>query len=209
MKIEQAALERLRERVGEVLSQKRAAHTFGVEREIAQMAQIYAPQQAEMLRAAALLHDITKEYDTAQTEAVLRREGIVLREDECASVQILHAITAPAEIRRLYPDFAEEMLLSCVRWHTTGRAGITLCEALLYLADVIEPGRSYPGCVALRRYFWQADPHTMTKQAREQHLIACVLHSLLFVRESLLKKQAPVCRDTLEAIVDLEKRKTF
>jgi hypothetical protein len=163
----------------------------------------------EMLRAAALLHDCTKEYDTAHTLALLSQAGISLRADEQSTPAIWHAITAPIEITRSYPAFATPALLSAVRWHTTGHAGMTVCEAILYLADVIEAGREYPACVALRAQFWGADPAGMPPDARRAHLADAVLASLQGVRESLLRKGQPVCADTLAAIADLTTKKTF
>ena len=199
----------LRKSVANGMSQKRFAHTLGVEECAAQMARIYCPEQEGMLRAAALLHDCTKEYAPDAAQTVLVREGITLREDEQASPQILHAITAPAEIQRLYPGLATPALLSCVRWHTTGREGLTLCEAILYLADVIEQGRAYPACAHLREQFWGAAPAKMPRERALAHLCCCVLSSLCGVRDSLSAKNAPVCRDTLEAIADLNLRKTL
>ena len=139
--ISDRALEHLREQLRATMSQKRFTHTLGVEQTVAEMAAFYCPHKTGMLRAAALLHDCTKEYNDKETKEVLSREGIKLRRDEKESPQILHAITAPPEIARLYPELADEELLCCVRWHTTGREGMTVPEALLYLADVIEPGR--------------------------------------------------------------------
>ena len=191
------------------MSEKRFAHTLGVEQTVSEMAALYCPESESVLRAAALLHDCTKEYDAAQTAAVLAREGIALRPDVAQSPQILHAITAPSEIRRLYPQLAEEALLSAVRWHTTGLAGMTVEEAILYLADVIEPTRTYPACVALRERFWGARPAHMDRATRVAHLRACVLASLQGVRDSLVAKNAPVCRDTLDAIADLMLKNTL
>lgn len=203
------ALAALRDRVREGMSPKRFAHTEGVMQTAAAMAALYCKEAAEWLSAAALLHDCTKEYSTEQTAAILAREGITLRADEAASPQILHAITAPAEILRLYPDYATPQLLSAVRWHTTGRAGMSIPEAILYLADVIEPTRTYPACVALRERFWGADIGAMDAAARRTHLCRCVLRSLEGVRDSLLVKGAPVCRDTLDAITDLKLKNTL
>ena len=146
------------------------------------------------------MHDCTKEYDEKQSKEVLSREGIKLRRDEKESPQIWHAITAPLEIAQLYPEFANEELLSCVRWHTTGREGITVPEALLYLADVIEPTREYPACVALRKRFFDAALAEMTAEQRAAHLCDVLRASLVGVRESLMAKGAPVCEDTLSAI---------
>lgn len=200
------ALDHLREQVRDTMSQKRFAHTLGVEQTVAEMAASYCPEKTGMLRAAALLHDCTKEYDEKKTKEVLSREGIKLRRDEKESPQIWHAITAPLEITRFYPELADEELLSCVRWHTTGREGMTVPEALLYLADVIEPGREYPACVALRKRFFGAELGAMTEEERDAHLCDVLRASLVGVRESLMAKGAPVCEDTLSAIEYLKSK---
>ena len=200
------ALELLRADVQKTMSQKRFAHTLGVEQTVAEMAALYCPHKMGMLRAAALLHDLTKEYSDKETKEVLSREGIKLRRDEKESPQIHHAITSPFEIARLYPELADEELLSCVRWHTTGREGMTVPEALLYLADVIEPTREYPACVALRKRFFDADLAAMTADERNAHLCDVLRASLVGVRESLMAKGAPVCEDTLCAIEYLKSK---
>ena len=200
------ALELLRADVQKTMSPKRFSHTLGVEQTVAEMAALYCPHKTGMLRAAALLHDLTKEYDEKRTKEVLSREGIRLRPDEKESPQIHHAITAPAEIARLYPDLADEELLVCVRWHTTGREGMTVPEALLYLADVIEPTRVYPACVALRKRFFAEELSAMTEDARGAHLCDVLRASLVGVRESLMAKGAPVCEDTLCAIEYLKSK---
>lgn len=201
-----AQISALRERVRSEISEKRFAHTLGVEQTVAEMAALYSPPKAGMLRAAALLHDCTKEYDETQSKEVLARAGVQLRPDEKKSPQIWHAITAPFEILRLYPDFADGELLSCVRWHTTGHTGMTVSEALLYLADVIEPTRNYPACVALREKFWDADPAVMTKAQRGAHLRDVLLASLEGTRDHLMAKNAPVCTDTLCTIEYLKSK---
>lgn len=200
------ALDALRERVRATMSQKRFAHTLGVEKTVAEMAALYCPEKTGMLRAAALLHDCTKEYDDALTREVLAREGVKLRPDEKESPQIWHAITAELEIPRLYPEFADPELLSAVRWHTTGREAMTVPEALLYLADVIEPTREYPACVALRRRFFDIDFAAMVEEERAAHLCDVLRASLVGVRESLMAKGASVCADTLSAIEYLKSK---
>ena len=200
------ALDALREELRKTVSQKRFAHTLGVEQTVARMAEIYCKEKSGMLRAAALLHDCTKEYDEKRTKEVLSREGIKLRPDEKESPQIWHAITAPLEICRLYPDLATEELLSCVRWHTTGREGMTQSEAILYLADVIEPTRDYPTCVALRERFWGANPADMSEEERAVHLCDVLRASLVGVRESLMARGLPVCEETLLAVEYLKKK---
>lgn len=40
---------------------------------------------------------------------------------------------------------------SAIRWHTTGKADMSLLEKILWLADYIEPGRTTPGVEEIRR----------------------------------------------------------
>ena len=59
----------LRRLVADEIGEYRMAHTLGTEQAVARLAALYCPERENMLRAAALLHDVTKELpDTAQAE---------------------------------------------------------------------------------------------------------------------------------------------
>ena len=205
----EAALSELRDRVCAKMSEYRFLHTCGVERTAAELAGLYCPEQASMLCAAALLHDITKEYTDEQQLSLIAGEGITLRPDERESSKIWHGITAPIVIARDYPEFADESLLSAVRWHTTGHEGMTVAEAILYLADYIEEGRVIPACVALRRAFFDAEPEKMDAAAREIHLWEIMLRSLECTVEELTAKGAPICLDTAGALSFVKEKLTL
>ena len=200
------SLARLRERVATEMSAYRFAHTCGVEQMAARLAALYCPEQALLLRAAALLHDVTKEYGDGQQLALMEQEGIVLRPDERASNKIWHGITAPIVIGREYPEFAALELLAAVRWHTTGREGMTLLEALLYLADYIEQGRTFPDCVLLRERFFGANPERMGAEERLAHLRDVLLLSFEITLRDLEGEGRSVCLDTKAAYEYLKTR---
>ena len=103
----------------------------------------------------------------------------------------------------LYPDFADEEVLSAVRWHTTGRAGMTVLEKLVYLADYIDESRTLPDCVALRSLFWDADPQNMSEDERAAHLDRVLIRSYDMTLTSLIEDGAPVSDDTFSARNDL------
>ena len=202
----ESALDALRREVEKKLTPYRFLHTKGVEEMVARLAALYLPEKAPMLRAAALLHDITKELPQREQQEILAANGVSLRDDEAASPKILHGITAALLIPSQYPDFAVEELLSAVRWHTTGRAGMTLTEALLYLADYIEEGRTFPDCVLLRQLFFEPDPEKMEPSARLRHLWAVILRSLDLTLTGLREEGAPICLETLAAREDIAKK---
>ena len=191
-------LNALRRAMGSRLSTYRFAHACGVEGEATAMAALYCPEKKSLLSAAALLHDITKEYNVQTQQDLLGKAGVVLRPDEAAP-GIWHGMTAPYVIRRDFPDFAVPELLSAVRWHTTGRAGMTLTEAILFLADLTEPGRTFENCVTLRRLFWEEEPEKMTPSDRFLHLSRVLLACYEDIQNRLLAAGIPVSRDTAEA----------
>ncbi len=47
-------------------------------------------------------------------------------------------------------DIEDDDIINAVSYHTTGRAGMSLLEEIIYLADAIEPNRAYPGVEKLR-----------------------------------------------------------
>ena len=59
----EADITALRERVRPYLTAKRYEHTLAVEREAEFLGKLYLPEKIMALRAAALLHDITKKCD--------------------------------------------------------------------------------------------------------------------------------------------------
>ena len=201
--MEESTLAQLREVVKKELSPYRAAHTLGVERAPREIAQWYAPGDMELLSAAALLHDITKEYSNEEQLALMARHGIVLRADEQASPQIWHAITAPLLICERFPSLSRPALLSAVRWHTTLRSGMTLGEAILYLADLVEDGRSFGDCVALREHFFAADFAAMPPAARLAHLRDTLKRSFDTTLQKLKKAGKTPVLDMPAAMEDL------
>jgi HD superfamily phosphohydrolase YqeK len=175
-------LERLRGEVRARLTERRFRHTEGVAAEAAAIAGIYTPELATKITAAAWLHDITKEYSYEKQLKICHDFGIILKDDEKNLPAVLHAITAAALIPAEFPEYADPVIISAVRWHTTGRAGMTLPEKILCLADFIEPGREYAGCRKAWQDFWSANPGELNQKERE----ALLDRILIFIFESKL-----------------------
>ena len=193
----------LRADVEKQLSPYRMKHTLGVEQMAARLAALYCPEKSMLLRAAALLHDVTKELPDAEQLQIFADHGVTLRPDEQASPKVFHAMTAALIIPERYPDLADAELLSAVRWHTTGRAGMTLCEALLYLADLIEDGREFAECVTLRHAFFDPVPEKMDTKARLRHLRDVLRLSYENLIPKLQARGGVICLDSLAAYEDL------
>ena len=196
--ITEEMLDALRADIASKMSEKRFFHTAEVEKMAARLGELYAPDKLMMLRAAALLHDITKEYKTDRQVLICAQKGLeVTRLDLCAP-KTFHARTAASLIPELYPEFSDEEIISCVRWHTTGRVGMTLCEKLIYLADYIDMSRTFEDCVKLREFFFSKNPENMDMTSRLAHLDDTLIMSYDMTMRGLLEDGTPISPDTAD-----------
>ena len=202
--IEVSLIEKLRRDVEcAEMSEKRRAHTLAVEKMAVRIGEIYAPDKLGVLSAAALLHDITKEYSTERQIEICRAHGYEPRDIDIFAPKTFHARTAAMLIPELYPELADSEVVSAVRWHTTGRAGMTLIEKLIFLADYIDDSRSFEDCVALRRMFFDADLQNMTERERLSHLDAVLTAAYRMTISALVSESSCINPDTLEAYNEL------
>lgn len=130
------------------LKHGRIPHVLGTEQEAIRLAERYGAD-VEQARVAALLHDCTKRLNMAEQLALCQQYHVALDDLERQALKLLHAKTGAEIARDLFGT--DEEITSAIRWHTTGRAGMTLLEKILYLADYIEPTRSFPGVDKLRK----------------------------------------------------------
>ncbi len=189
----------LRERVRPYMGGKeyRYAHTLGVERECAYLGTLLLPGKINKLRAAALLHDITKVLGLEDQLKLCADLGIKFGKSDLLSPKLFHARTASELIKRDFPEFADGEIISAVRYHTTGRRGMTLFEGIVYLADYIEETRTFEECKELRRIFHGA----VDKGEKPVMSIYydTMIKSFDFSIEGLLSDGSPIDPDTVDA----------
>ncbi len=131
------------------VSEKRYAHCLGVAETAASLARVYGvcEQRAYL---AGLLHDWDKCYDDAGARARVAELGRDIPEEVLMqSPQTLHAPTAAAALARDFPEIPADILQAIAR-HTTGAVDMTDLDMLIYVADAIEPGRTYEGLDGFR-----------------------------------------------------------
>jgi nicotinate-nucleotide adenylyltransferase len=199
IEITHTMLDDLRTAVSATMSPKRFRHTAAVEEMVARLCALYCPEHTLQLRAAALLHDLTKELTLDAQLELCERYDLPVSEADKLAPKTFHARTAAAKIERETPQFNDPLIVSAVRWHTTGREGMTLTEKLLYLADYIDESRTYPACVLLRRYFFGADPKEMDEEGRLRLLRETMLLSYELTIKDLLQEGNPIAEDTIRA----------
>ena len=115
MRFSEESLISLHNSVREQMSEYRFIHTAEVEKMAVRLGNLYAPDKLDILRAAALLHDITKEYGIDAHAELIERSGEKLSALDRLSYKTLHARSAVELIKEKYGDFAYGEVLDAVR----------------------------------------------------------------------------------------------
>ena len=137
----------LRGKVLPYIDKGRIAHVTGCETEAVRLAARWG-EDGELAAEAGILHDITKRCGGEEQLNLCRKYGIINDAAERALPRLLHAKTGAAMARELFG--AGDEVCGAIRWHTTGKPGMSMFEKIIYLADYIEPTRDFDGIDALR-----------------------------------------------------------
>ncbi len=149
-------LSKLRKDVCERISEKRFFHTLGVESAASYIADFCLPVCKSELRAAALLHDIAKEYSNEEIVSFIEKDGIALTHEDLSSPKVLHSYAAPYIIKRDFPEFASANILSACKNHTLGDPKMSVFDEIIFLSDFVEEGREYISCKTVREYLYSS-----------------------------------------------------
>ena len=153
MSWEKPELEWLREKAYAMLKPKRIPHVRGCEKVAAELAKMYGVSEYDAA-VSAILHDITKKASYEEQLILCEKYGIICDSDELRNPPILHAKTGAAMAKAMFD--VPENIEHAIRYHTTGRPDMTVLEKIIYLADCIEPTRTFPGVDDVRALAYES-----------------------------------------------------
>lgn len=131
----------LRTKVKKTQDKKRFEHTLGVTYTAACLAMCY-DIDTERAEIAGLLHDCAKCLSNDKKVDLCKRQSIEINLTEAKNPFLLHA-KAGAYLAQHKYGIGDEDILNAVRYHTTGRPGMSTLEKIVFIADYIEPGRDH------------------------------------------------------------------
>lgn len=140
-------MEELEQVVFRLLNPNRVAHVLGCRDTAVALAKRWGADVTDAARAG-LLHDITKALDGPLQLTVCSEYGKLLSEFSRKYPRTLHALTGSLVAERIFGE--NEAVVSAICCHTTGKADMNTLETILYVADYMEPNRSFPGVEKLR-----------------------------------------------------------
>ena len=126
--------------IRKAMDAKRYLHTVGVRYTAAALAMAHGDDMIKA-QAAGLLHDCAKQIPDDEKFRLCRKYKVDVPPFEKAHPFLLHARLGAVLAREKY-GVTDPAVLSAIRHHTTGRAGMTRLEQIIFIADYIEPGRT-------------------------------------------------------------------
>ncbi len=121
------------------LKYSRFIHTMGVAFTATALAERYGAD-AKKAELAGMLHDCAKYYSTEKMVSLCEKAGLPISPMERTSGALLHSKAGSVLAHTKY-DVDDLEVLDAIRYHTTGRPGMTLLEKIIFISDYIEPGR--------------------------------------------------------------------
>ncbi len=150
-----------REIMTRMLDETRLYHCECVSEAAGELAALYGADTGKA-KLAGLLHDITKMM-SAQEHLSLIGDGLTPLER--SNHKVWHQMSAPVFLRN-NGIVTDEEILSAIRWHTTGKADMTLLEKIVYTADFISADRDYPDVDTVRKLSKISLEHAMLYTSR-------------------------------------------
>ena len=133
-------LEKFSKKLRKYLDENRWYHTQGVRYTSASLAMAHGVDMHKA-ETAGLLHDSAKNIPDAKKIRLCEKNHIPMTDVEKDNPFLLHAKLGAWVAEEKY-DVHDEDILNAIRFHTTGRAGMTPLEQIVFIADYIEPRRN-------------------------------------------------------------------
>lgn len=130
------------------LDAKRFQHSLNVALSASELAEKYGAD-CEKAYTAGLLHDVMKNASHDEQLGVMTQAGIELMPAERENKKLWHAMAGAAYVRFVM-GIDDRDIVRAVRYHTTGRAGMSVLEKSVYVADYISAERNYNGVEEMR-----------------------------------------------------------
>ena len=182
--IPQNRIDELKSLLKDRLTEKRYLHSLAVADEAARLAEILEADVQKMY-VAGLLHDICKNETAEQQLQLFSQFGIMLTDIEKASPSVWHAYSGALYIKNVL-GIDDEDIISSVRYHTTGKADMTLSEKIIYIADLTEVNRDYPDVDVVRALL-------------KDDIDKAIIYVLKYTLKKLVADNKPIHPNTLDA----------
>ena len=166
------------------MGNKRYIHSINVAKQAVHLAEKYHVD-VKKAQTAGILHDITKEMPEEQQLELIKKAGIALTPFQLNVPKLWHSISACVYLRQ-FLGIEDEDILSAVRYHTTGRKGMSMLEKVIFAADFTGEERNYEGAEEMKAY-------------AEESLDKVILEGVSFSINDLIARKKTIAPDSVDA----------
>ncbi len=169
------------------LTKNRFIHSLNVAESAKELAVIYGcdPEKAYTV---GLIHDCCKDMPSGLQLSYMIENGLELSAFEIDVPKLYHAmcgmVYANKEFGVVDPD-----MLNAIRYHTTGRSGMSVLEKVVFIADFISAERDYDGVEIMR-------------EKAKRSLEEAIVEGLGFTIKDLIERERIIHPDTVAAYND-------
>lgn len=176
------------------LTEKRYIHSLNVADSAKELALIYGcdPEKAYTV---GLVHDCCKDEPAGLQLSYILENKVELTEYEINAAKLYHAISGRIFAEKEF-GITDEDMLNAIRYHTTGRKGMSLLEKVVFIADFISAERDYNGVDIMR-------------EKAKRSLDEAIVEGLGFTIKDLITRNLVIHPDTVlafnDAMINLQK----
>lgn len=131
------------------LKPNRFVHSVNVAKKAVELAERYG-ENTKKAYIAGMVHDCAKNIPAEKARQKCIDYDVELDEGEISNPGLIHAKLGE-RIAHIEFGICDKDILSAIKWHTLGHPDMTKLEKIIYVADMIEDGRSFPGVDELRK----------------------------------------------------------
>ena len=139
----------LKRKLREVLTVERYVHSVGVSISTVSLAGHYGINENKAY-VAGLLHDCAKNYSPEVMKQKCEDYCVELDEHEIENPFLIHAKVG-AKVASIEYGVRDKEVLEAIECHTVGKVGMGMLSKIVFLADMIEPERQFPGVDIIRK----------------------------------------------------------
>lgn len=155
------------------LSDYRFYHSLCVAECAKELAKRYNADE-EKAEVAGILHDVCKEASKEEQLEIIKKAGMTISDFEIKQKKFYHQISGAA-FAKAELGIEDAEILDAIRYHTTGRAGMTLMDEIVYLADFISADRDYDDIENIR---------AEAEKSKEQGILYATRYTIKSVADS-------------------------
>jgi predicted HD superfamily hydrolase involved in NAD metabolism len=155
------------------LPPNRYRHVLGVARTAERLARRYG-LHAGKARVAAMIHDIARNWSPQKLLEYARAHDLEVSDQELHAPVLLHAKVAASVAREQF-GVSDPEVLAAIRHHTVAVPDMGELEKVLYIADAIEPSRTFFGRAALEAAAYRS---------LDEGMVACLAASFAYLQSN-------------------------